>query len=105
MVSTQVFGTCSLRSSRDRATKLAFLAQLVEHQFCTLRVVGSSPIEGSMEIERIIINFDEDWQNPYNFRKPREYDPCEWCMNNPKNNPNASGICSCALPDLCRKIY
>jgi len=52
-----------------------------------------------MEIKRIIIEFDEDWQTPYNS------DPCEFCSNNPKNNPNASGICSCALPDLYRVRY
>ena len=28
------------------------------------------------------------------------YDPCEHCSNNPKNNPNASGICCCCLPDM-----
>lgn len=25
-------------------------------------------------------------------------DPCARCANNPKNNPFASGVCSCALP-------
>lgn len=28
------------------------------------------------------------------------YDPCEFCSNNPKNNPYATGICHCALPAL-----
>lgn len=32
-------------------------------------------------------------------------DPCENCPNNPKNNPNASGICHCALPTLYNPIY
>ena len=27
-------------------------------------------------------------------------DPCENCINNPKNNPNASGVCHCALPAM-----
>lgn len=27
-------------------------------------------------------------------------DPCENCMNNPKNNPNASGVCHCVLPAM-----
>lgn len=31
---------------------------------------------------------------------PDTYDPCEFCDNNPKNNPLASGFCSCALPAL-----
>ena len=26
--------------------------------------------------------------------------PCTYCNNNPQNNPNASGVCCCALPDL-----
>lgn len=26
--------------------------------------------------------------------------PCTHCNNNPQNNPNASGVCCCALPDL-----
>lgn len=57
-----------------------------------------------MAIKRITIEFDEDWQTPLETQS-KNYDPCEFCQNNPKNNPNASGICSCALPDLCRKIY
>lgn len=39
--------------------------------------------------------------NPYGMR----VDPCEHCQNNPKNNPLASGVCCCALPDLYRIIY
>lgn len=31
--------------------------------------------------------------------------PCTHCRNNPANNPNASGICSCALPDLWQTMY
>ena len=33
------------------------------------------------------------------------YDPCANCSNTIKNNPNASGICCCALPDLYNKRY
>lgn len=36
---------------------------------------------------------------------PKAENPCEHCTNNPKNNPNASGICHCALPYLCNPIY
>lgn len=25
---------------------------------------------------------------------------CEKCMNNPKNNPKASGFCNCVLPHM-----
>ena len=34
------------------------------------------------------------------------YDPsvCEHCFNNPKNNPNASGICCCSLPYISRTV-
>lgn len=32
-------------------------------------------------------------------------DPCENCTNNPKNNPNASGFCCCALPSMKNVVY
>ena len=47
--------------------------------------LGISPYQGL---------FDNGFNN--------QYDPCTNCSNNPKNNPNASGICCCALPDLYR---
>ena len=28
------------------------------------------------------------------------YKCCQNCPNNPKNNPNASGICHCTLPSM-----
>ena len=39
--------------------------------------------------------------DPYN----NNYNPCEFCMNNPKNNKYASGICHCALPAMHNIIY
>lgn len=27
-----------------------------------------------------------------------QYKCCRFCSNNPTNNPNASGVCSCVLP-------
>ena len=30
--------------------------------------------------------------------------PCDKCPNNPKNNPNASGMCCCALPYFANPI-
>lgn len=33
-------------------------------------------------------------------RTVRFYKCCEDCINNPKNNPNASGVCNCTLPYL-----
>ena len=45
---------------------------------------------------RIVIDIPEiekkDGSNVYS------YDPCEKCMNNPRNNPYASGVCNCVLP-------
>ena len=38
--------------------------------------------------------------------EPQQYiNPCEHCMNNPKNNRFASGICNCALPYMNSMIY
>ena len=35
---------------------------------------------------------------------PDPYDnPCTRCMNNPMNNPHASGTCCCSLPDMYMK--
>lgn len=31
--------------------------------------------------------------------------PCESCVNNPKNNPFSAGFCCCALPSLLSPIY
>lgn len=33
------------------------------------------------------------------------HDPCVNCPNNPAVNPNASGICNCALPSMRNPIY
>lgn len=32
-------------------------------------------------------------------------DACKKCINNPKNNPNASGICHCALAAMNNVKY
>lgn len=38
--------------------------------------------------------------------EPQQYiNPCEHCMNNPKNNRFASGICHCVLPYMNNIIY
>lgn len=34
-------------------------------------------------------------KNTTNYEGP---ECCRMCMNNPANNPNASGFCNCALP-------
>lgn len=31
--------------------------------------------------------------------------PCEYCPNNPKNNPLSSGYCHCTLPNLYNPLY
>jgi hypothetical protein len=56
-----------------------------------------------MRIKKITIEFDEEWQAPYNLITPVSNNPCESCNNNTKNNPYASGICNCALPYLVGK--
>jgi len=58
-----------------------------------------------MGIKKITIEFDENWQEPYNLVKPKKYDPCANCSNNPLNNPYASGFCNCVLPYLNNPIY
>jgi hypothetical protein len=39
------------------------------------------------------------------FNNRKYHNPCDKCMNNPKNNPNASGVCHCALPSMYNIIY
>ena len=46
--------------------------------------IGISPYEGLMD-NRFAMD---------------DVHPCTYCSNNPANNPNASGVCCCALPDL-----
>lgn len=74
-----------------------------------------------MGIKRIIIELDDNELDPRGYQPVgsqqwwdgvnsapqtgQPYDPCEHCSNNPKNNPFASGICSCALPDMYRVRY
>lgn len=36
---------------------------------------------------------------------PQYTNPCENCVNNPKNNRFASGVCNCMLPYLNNPIY
>lgn len=59
---------------------------------------------------RIIIDTDTSeipiqiGKNYYNYGNYYT-DPCAGCMNNPMNNPNASGICCCSLPDMYNKRW
>lgn len=47
------------------------------------------------------LNFPE-----YDGYPARQYnDPCEFCQNNPRNNPHASGFCCCALPALANPMF
>lgn len=69
--------------------------------------------------KRRIIIIEEDDNSPVRFPNPYEglnepfngmindhaVDPCMNCQNNPKNNPAASGVCCCALPDMYRIRY
>lgn len=58
-----------------------------------------------MGIKKITIDFDEDWEVPYNLVTPQRNNPCANCNNNPANNPLASGICNCVLPYLNNPYY
>ena len=69
--------------------------------------------------KRRIIIIEEDDNSPVRFPESYEglnepfngmfgdhaVDPCANCQNNPKNNPAASGVCCCALPDMYRIRY
>lgn len=41
----------------------------------------------------------------FNERVNGYFDPCANCINNPKNNPSASGMCCCSLPDMYNVRY
>lgn len=57
-------------------------------------------------MSRRIIIIDDDYGMPYNSQTFTAHrDPCEHCNNNPKNNPLASGVCSCVLPYLNQVVY
>lgn len=43
--------------------------------------------------------------NDFGFVPQRNNNPCEFCPNNPANNPYASGFCNCMLPYLNNPIY
>ena len=53
----------------------------------------------------IIIEDDENWKYKGETSFVAHSDPCEHCNNNPKNNPLASGVCSCILPYLNNVKY
>lgn len=60
------------------------------------------------EISKIPIStFENINPNSTGFRGNHNmgYNPCEHCLNNPKNNPFSSGFCNCALPALYNPIY
>lgn len=51
----------------------------------------------------IIIDIPDKDLSGFFFNEQTYDNPCERCMNNPKNNPNASGFCNCALPYMSGK--
>ena len=55
-------------------------------------------------MKKITIIVDDEDSFSGNILNNIYYNPCENCMNNPKNNPNASGICCCSLPDLYNPV-
>lgn len=54
--------------------------------------------------KRIII-IEDDYGYDNNYIPSLSYNPCEYCINNPANNPNASGFCNCMLPYLNNPTY
>lgn len=67
-----------------------------------------------MSKTNILKEFGYDYTNEYYYTtKDYSYNPigrennnpCETCMNNPKNNPHASGVCNCALPALLNPMF
>ena len=46
----------------------------------------------------ILQEFAVDYPTKYN-------NPCETCVNNPQNNPYASGVCYCALSALLNPTF
>lgn len=63
-------------------------------------VINAESIDKSVDIK--IKQFDN---STFLCPSSKYKDPCENCNNNPKNNPNASGNCYCALPALSNPIY
>lgn len=51
------------------------------------------------ELQNSIPTYQDAYLNPVENK-----DPCKNCPNNPKNNPNASGVCNCALPYFANPI-
>lgn len=49
---------------------------------------------------KIEINITDDSNNKFDNGWVDGIDRCAICPNNPKNNPNASGICMCAIPSM-----
>lgn len=63
-------------------------------------------------MKRIIIEIPEDWDGylggnpcPKTYLYEAHANPCDNCPNNPANNPNTSGFCSCMLPYLNNPVY
>lgn len=58
---------------------------------------------------KIVIDIpdEQQYQEPYSRFDNRDgyNNPCEYCMNNPKNNKFATGFCNCALPALMNPMY
>ena len=55
--------------------------------------------------DEITININGYSYPTIDFEHLQHTNPCEHCMNNPKNNRFASGICNCVLPYINNIIY
>lgn len=69
------------------------------------------PIAAPSVLEDISLNkyneiIEESFGNPAgNNSALYDFPCCANCINNPKNNPNATGICFCALPAMSQIRY
>ena len=107
-----------LNDEREKAKKIIIDApynrkERKYHRFCTLTDAATFILLEAEEKEKkvnynetkktdIIVNHEDEWwkyQSDGKVYEPFEtYECCRNCINNPKNNPNASGICNCMLP-------
>lgn len=83
---------------RQEAFKRGFIEALTING-----IIKQQPMNEELNKQVDITNTIPTYQGP-GFNQMKQTDPCENCPNNPKNNPNASGICNCALPYFANPI-
>ena len=64
------------------------------------------PVLKDISLNRYNEIIEESFGNPAgNNTALYDYPCCANCSNNPKNNPNATGVCHCALPAMTQIRY